>query len=91
MDEEKHSPWRYVLIAAIVARLYVRLQAFFPEIDLQQLLQDFSDTLGHWTYLVVGALAFLETGAFVGLIVPGETFVMLGRRRCWAGGRRRSC
>ena len=32
----------------------------------------------NWTYLLVGALAFLETGAFVGLIAPGETALLLG-------------
>jgi undecaprenyl-diphosphatase len=78
MEGEKHSPWRYVLIAAILAGLYIAYKEFFPEIDLQQLLHDFSDSLGQWTYVVVGALAFLETGAFVGLIAPGETFVLLG-------------
>jgi membrane protein DedA with SNARE-associated domain/membrane-associated phospholipid phosphatase len=35
-------------------------------------------TLGGWTYLLVGALAFLETGAFIGLIAPGETAMLLG-------------
>ena len=42
------------------------------------LLTDVSDTLGAWTYLLVGGLAFLETGAFVGLIAPGETAIVLG-------------
>src|SRR3954469_2420139 len=46
--------------------------------DLAGALADLSDTLGPWTYLVVGALAFLETGAFVGLVAPGETAVVLG-------------
>jgi membrane-associated protein len=46
--------------------------------DLEAALTDLSDTLGTWTYLLVGALAFLETGAFVGLIAPGETAVVLG-------------
>jgi membrane-associated protein len=46
--------------------------------DLAGALADLSDTLGAWTYLVVGALAFLETGAFVGLVAPGETAVVLG-------------
>ena len=46
--------------------------------DLEQALTDLSDTLGAWTYALVGALAFLETGAFVGLIAPGETAVVLG-------------
>jgi membrane protein DedA with SNARE-associated domain len=46
--------------------------------DLEQALTDLSETLGTWTYLLVGGLAFLETGAFVGLIAPGETAVVLG-------------
>ena len=33
---------------------------------------------GRWTYLLVGVLAFLETGAFVGLLAPGETFMVFG-------------
>ena len=28
--------------------------------------------------MLVGALAFLETGAFIGLIAPGETALLLG-------------
>jgi membrane protein DedA with SNARE-associated domain len=46
--------------------------------DLEQALTDLSDTLGAWTYALVGGLAFLETGAFVGLIAPGETAIVLG-------------
>jgi membrane protein DedA with SNARE-associated domain len=46
--------------------------------DLEQALTDLSDTLGPWTYALVGGLAFLETGAFVGLIAPGETAIVLG-------------
>lgn len=46
--------------------------------DLEQALTDLSDALGTWTYALVGGLAFLETGAFVGLIAPGETAVVLG-------------
>lgn len=77
MENEKHSPWRYVAIAAGLALAYFLYKQFFPEIDLQDLLDDFSEFLGKWTYVVVGLLAFLETGAFVGLIAPGETFVIL--------------
>ena len=33
---------------------------------------------GRWTYLLVGVLAFLETGAFIGLVAPGETAVLVG-------------
>jgi membrane-associated protein len=46
--------------------------------DLERALTDLSETLGAWTYLLVGGLAFLETGAFVGLVAPGETAVVLG-------------
>jgi membrane-associated protein len=46
--------------------------------DLEAALTDLSDTLGAWTYALVGGLAFLETGAFVGLVAPGETAVVLG-------------
>ena len=46
--------------------------------DLQGALEDLADTLGPWTYALVAGLAFLETGAFVGLIAPGETAIVLG-------------
>jgi membrane protein DedA with SNARE-associated domain/membrane-associated phospholipid phosphatase len=45
---------------------------------LEDLFLDIGRALGPWTYLVVGILAFLETGAFVGLIAPGETTVIVG-------------
>ena len=46
--------------------------------DIASFLADLASTLGGWTYLLVAGLAFLETGAFVGLIAPGETAVVLG-------------
>ena len=46
--------------------------------NLEHLLIDIGEKLGSWTYLLVGALAFLETGAFVGLVAPGETAIVLG-------------
>jgi membrane-associated protein len=46
--------------------------------DWEEILTDVSETLGAWTYALVGTLAFLETGAFVGLLAPGETAVALG-------------
>src|SRR4051794_2761002 len=46
--------------------------------DPEPLLTGLAETLGAWTYLLVGGLAFLETGAFVGLIAPGETAIVLG-------------
>jgi undecaprenyl-diphosphatase len=46
--------------------------------NLEHVLLDVGETLGAWTYLLVGALAFFETGAFIGLIAPGETALLLG-------------
>ncbi len=69
------------LTLAIVAVLAVLLLLFrdeLPSFDLEDTLESLSNSLGSWTYLLVGALAFLETGAFVGLVAPGEFTVMLG-------------
>ncbi len=46
--------------------------------NVQKLIEDAGKALGKWTYLAVGILAFLETGAFIGLIAPGETTVIVG-------------
>jgi len=46
--------------------------------DFKKIVEDAGNTLGRWTYLVVGVMAFFETGAFVGLIAPGETFLIFG-------------
>jgi membrane protein DedA with SNARE-associated domain/membrane-associated phospholipid phosphatase len=46
--------------------------------NLETLLIDIGERLGKWTYLLVGAMAFFETGAFIGLVAPGETALLLG-------------
>jgi membrane protein DedA with SNARE-associated domain/membrane-associated phospholipid phosphatase len=46
--------------------------------NLETLIKDAGLRLGKWTYLLVGVLAFLETGAFVGLIAPGEFTILVG-------------
>ena len=65
-------------IAVAVAVGYFLLSRQLGHLDLQNLLEDISETLGAWTYLLVGFFAFVETGAFVGLVVPGETVMLLG-------------
>jgi membrane protein DedA with SNARE-associated domain/membrane-associated phospholipid phosphatase len=67
---------RLLLVALVVGLILAR--RLLPDIDLEEIVQDLSEGLGSWTYLLVGALAFLETGAFVGLVAPGEFTVMLG-------------
>ena len=62
----------------VVAAGYYLISQELGSLDLQNLLEDISNTLGAWTYLLVGVFAFAETGAFVGLVVPGETVMLLG-------------
>jgi len=61
----------------LIFAAYLLVKRAVPDFDAQQVLDDASGTLGSWTYLIAGLLAFLETGAFVGLIAPGETVVVL--------------
>jgi undecaprenyl-diphosphatase len=46
--------------------------------NIKGLIEDVGQRLGKWTYLLVGAMAFLETGAFVGLVAPGESAILVG-------------
>lgn len=68
---------RALVVAAVVTG-YFFVGRELGHIDLQELLEDISETLGAWTYLLVGVFAFAETGAFVGLVVPGETTMLIG-------------
>ena len=67
---------RGLVVVAIIAFFVFRDQ--LPSINLDKIIEDLSKSLGSWTYLLVGTLAFLETGAFVGLVAPGEFTVLLG-------------
>ena len=72
--------WKWVrrgLLAAAIVAFFV-FRGDLPHIDLEQAIQDLSKRLGAWTYLLVGLFAFAETGAFIGLVVPGETVMLLG-------------
>jgi membrane protein DedA with SNARE-associated domain/membrane-associated phospholipid phosphatase len=71
---------RIAVVAVVLAVItfWVVVNRVVPHDDLQGILEDVSQALGEWTYLLVGAFAFLETGAFVGLVVPGETIMLLG-------------
>jgi membrane protein DedA with SNARE-associated domain len=66
------------IVAAAVIFGYYLLSRKLGHLQLHDLLEEVSNTLGAWTYLLVGAFAFAETGAFVGLVVPGETVMLLG-------------
>jgi undecaprenyl-diphosphatase len=65
------------LIAATLLAIFATgVTQGLPSVD--EILSDLADVLGKWTYLLVGVFAFIETGAFIGLIAPGESIVILG-------------
>jgi len=69
---------RSIGIAAVIFAVLFVAGRLLGSIDIQKVLHDVSRSLGAWTYALVGVAAFLETGAFVGLVLPGETVVILG-------------
>lgn len=77
-EDRRRKRLLIVAIALAVAAGYYLISRVVPHDELQGLLEDVSNTLGAWTYLLVGVFAFAETGAFVGLVVPGETTMLLG-------------
>ena len=74
----KNDRVRFAVIAVVAVAAFLAFQKFGPDIDVEKILEDLSQRLGTATYALVGVLAFLETGAFVGLVFPGETAVILG-------------
>jgi membrane-associated protein len=79
MNLRRRPPAALLAVAAVAAVAFGLTASGVVQLpDLEAALTDLADTLGPWTYLLVGGLAFLETGAFVGLIAPGETAVVLG-------------
>jgi undecaprenyl-diphosphatase len=77
LPKERKNWLKIVAIVVAVIVVYQVGKRLLPDFDAQTVLEDVSGSLGSWTYLIVGALAFLETGAFVGLVAPGETVVVL--------------
>jgi membrane protein DedA with SNARE-associated domain/membrane-associated phospholipid phosphatase len=69
---------RQIVIFALIIAGFAFVDHLLNTIDIGKLLGDVSEKLGAWTYGIVGLAAFLETGAFVGLILPGESAVILG-------------
>ena len=70
---------RKALGVVIALALAVYASGVLSELpDPKKLIGDIAEALGPWTYALVGVLAFLETGAFIGLVAPGETVVIAG-------------
>jgi undecaprenyl-diphosphatase len=64
------------VVAAIALGVYGSGVVHLPSVE--DMLTDLGSSLGNWTYVLVGVLAFLETSAFVGLVAPGEVAVVFG-------------
>ena len=69
---------RLLVIIALLVGGFIAFQRLAPSLDIEGWLEDVATDLGDLTYLFVGLLAFAETGAFVGLVFPGETAVIIG-------------
>lgn len=72
------STERRLLALVVVAALASYGAGAFDLPNVEKTIEDVGEALGQWTYLLVGVMAFLETGAFVGLLVPGETTIIVG-------------
>ena len=70
---------RKALGVLVVLALGIYASGVLSELpDPKKLIGDIAGALGPWTYALVGVMAYLETGAFVGLVAPGETVVIAG-------------
>jgi membrane protein DedA with SNARE-associated domain/membrane-associated phospholipid phosphatase len=67
-----------VLAVVAAAALAVYGSGVVHPPNLETVIRKIGSTLGPYTYALVGVMAFLETGAFIGLVAPGEFTVMFG-------------
>ena len=74
----KQVRWGIRLAVVILIVAYFLFRDKLPSFSAEHLIQSIASGIGAWSYLLVGALAFFETAAFVGLIAPGEFTVILG-------------
>jgi membrane protein DedA with SNARE-associated domain len=72
------SKEQIVVGLAVAAWLALRGSGVVNLPDFEEMAKKVGPTLGAWTYLLVGAMAYLETAFFLGLIAPGEFTVILG-------------
>ncbi len=72
-----------LLLIAVVLGLIGTGVISLPSVE--EIVTEVGSRLGRWTYLLVGVSAFLETGAFLGFVAPGETMVLFGGVMAGAG------
>jgi membrane protein DedA with SNARE-associated domain/membrane-associated phospholipid phosphatase len=78
-QRDKLSGERKLLAAVLVLALAIYASGVLSALpDPKAIIDDIAQALGAWTYALVGVMAYLETGAFVGLVAPGETVVIAG-------------
>ncbi|MEA2422583.1 MAG: hypothetical protein QOF55_1682, partial [Thermoleophilaceae bacterium] len=70
---------RFLLSLVAVAGLGIYASGVLSSLpDAKKAIEDLAKALGKGTYALVAVMAFLETGAFVGLLAPGEFAVIVG-------------
>jgi membrane protein DedA with SNARE-associated domain/diacylglycerol kinase family enzyme len=64
--------------AAVTVTAALFVVGLIPLPDFDRLFDEASTGLGAWAYPAVAGFALFETGAFIGLLVPGETAIVVG-------------
>jgi undecaprenyl-diphosphatase len=67
-----------VFLLLVIAGLIVHGTGVVKLPNFEHLIVDIAKGLGQWTYVLVGFMAFAETGAFLGFVAPGEISVIVG-------------
>ena len=71
------KPVRAVALALATGLVAYGTGAVRPP-NVEGAVRQLGESLGSYTYLFVGVMAFLETGAGIGLVAPGELAVIIG-------------
>ena len=75
---KKRGRVELVFLGLVVTAMAVYGAGLVELPNVKRVIADLGQALGPYTYVLVALGAFLETGAFVGLIAPGETTMIVG-------------
>ena len=70
--------WHWLLAVGVSAAVVVYGVGVVDIPSPGGLIDGVTSALGAWFYVIVAAMAFLETSAFVGLVAPGGSVILLG-------------
>lgn len=70
--------WQWLLALGLSAVVLVYGVGFVDIPSPGGVIDGVTSALGVWFYVIVAAMAFLETSAFVGLVAPGGSVILLG-------------